>query len=148
MEVALKKLMHNRSFFLRAFVLFALSAVLGTNVLAQSTAALSGTVSDPTGAVIASAKVIATNQATGVESTTQTDTAGAYLFPSLPIGIYRIQVTAPGFQSALVTNLKLEVATAATQNIQLIIGATAETVEITADAALVETATTSMSQVI
>src|SRR6266481_9992036 len=145
MEVALKKLMHNLSFFLRAFVLFVLSAVLGTNVLAQSTAALSGTVSDPTGAVIASAKVIATNQATGVESTTQTDTAGAYLFPSLPIGIYRIQVTAPGFQSAIVANLKLEVATAATQNIQLIVGATAETVEITADAALVETATTGMS---
>ena len=71
MEVALKDLMHNRSFFLRAFVLFILSAVLGTNVLAQSTAALSGTVSDPTGAVIASAKVIATNQATGIESTTQ-----------------------------------------------------------------------------
>ncbi len=148
MEVALKKLMHNLSFFLRAFALFVLSAVLGTNVLAQSTAALSGTVSDPTGAVIASAKVIATNQATGVESTTQTDTAGAYLFPSLPIGIYRIQVTAPGFQSAIVANLKLDVATAVTQNIQLTVGQATEKIEIMADAALVDTASTSMGQVI
>src|SRR6266853_2451793 len=148
MEVAPKKLMHNLSFFLRAFALFVLSAVLGTNVLAQSTAALSGTVSDPTGAVIASAKVIATNQATGVESTTQTDTAGAYLFPSLPIGIYRIQVTAPGFQSAIVANLKLDVATAVTQNIQLTVGQATEKIEIMADAALVDTASTSMGQVI
>src|SRR6202043_1839612 len=148
MEVALKKLMHNRSFFLRAFVLFALSAVLGTNVLAQSTAALSGTVSDPTGAVIASAKVIATNQATGVESTTQTDTGGAYLFPSLPIGIYRIQVTAPGFQSAIVANLRLDVATAVTQNIQLSVGQATEKIEIMADAALVDTTTTGVGQVI
>jgi len=134
--------------YLRAFLLVVLTAFLGSNVLAQSTAALSGTVTDSTGAVVASAKVVVTNQATGVESATQTDTAGAYLFPSLPIGIYRLQVSASGFQSALVADLRLEVATAATQNAQLKIGATSETVEIRADAALVETATTSMSQVI
>jgi hypothetical protein len=133
---------------LRAFLLVVLTAALGSNVLGQSTAALSGTVTDSTGAVVASAKVVVTNQATGVESATQTDTAGAYLFPSLPIGTYRLQVSASGFQSALVADLRLEVATAATQNAQLKIGATSETVEIRADAALVETATTSMSQVI
>src|SRR5229473_4486895 len=148
MEVASTNLIGSRNFFLRAFLLVVLSAFLGSNVLAQSTAALNGTVTDATGAVVASAKVVATNQATGVESATQTDTAGAYLFPSLPIGIYRLQVSASGFQSALVADLKLEVATAATQNVQLKIGATAETVEIMADAALIETATTSMSQVI
>src|ERR1700731_4836878 len=148
MEVALKDLMHNRSFFLRAFVLFILSAVLGTNVLAQSTASLSGTITDATGAVIASAKVIRTNQATGVESTTQTDTAGAYLFPSLPIGIYRIQVTAPGFQSAIVANLRLDVATAVAQNIQLSVGQATEKIEIVADAPLIDTVTTGVGQVI
>jgi hypothetical protein len=148
MVAASISLIGKRDSYLRAFLLVALTAFFGSNVLAQSTAALSGTVTDSTGAVVAGAKVLATNQATGVESATQTDTAGAYLFPSLPIGTYRLQVTAPGFQSALVENLKLEVATATTQNIQLKIGATAETVEIMADAALVETATTSMSQVI
>jgi hypothetical protein len=148
MAVASISLIGSRNFFMRAFLLVLLSAFLGSNVLAQSTAVLNGTVTDATGAVVASAKVVATNQATGVESATQTDTAGAYLFPSLPIGIYRLQVTAPGFQSAIVANLKLEVATAATQNIQLIVGATAETVEIRADAALVETATTGVGQVI
>ena len=148
MEVAAAKFMGSRNLFLRAFLLVALSAVLGTNALAQSTASISGTVSDATGAVVVNAKVVATNQGTGVESATQTDTAGAYLFPSLPIGIYRIQVIAPGFQSAIISNLKLEVATAVTQNVQLSIGQAAEKIEIMADAALVDTATTSMSQVI
>jgi len=148
MEVAAAKFMGSRNLFLRAFLLVALSAVLGTNALAQSTASISGTVSDATGAVVVNAKVVATNQGTGVESATQTDTAGAYLFPSLPIGIYRVQATAPGFQSAIISNLKLEVATAVTQNVQLSIGQAAEKIEIMADAALVDTATTSMSQVI
>jgi hypothetical protein len=49
---------------------------------AQSTAVLSGTVTDATGAAIPTARVVATNQSTGVESATQTDTAGAYLFPA------------------------------------------------------------------
>jgi hypothetical protein len=148
MEVTSKNLIGNRSFFFRAFLLSVLSAVLASEVIAQSTAALNGTVTDATGAVVASAKVVASNQATGVESATQTDTAGAYLFPSLPIGIYRVQVTAPGFQSAIVANLKLDVATAATQNIQLTVGKAAEKIEITADAALLETASPSLSQVI
>src|SRR5438552_16698347 len=148
MEVAAAKFMGSRNLFLRAFLLVALSAVLGTNALAQSTASISGTVSDATGAGVVNAKIVATNQGTGVESATQTDTAGAYLFPSLPIGIYRVQATAPGFQSAIISNLKLEVATAVTQNVQLSIGQAAEKIEIMADAALVDTATTSMSQVI
>jgi hypothetical protein len=148
MEVVLRNLMGDRNFFLRAFLMVVLSALLGSSVLAQSSAALNGTVTDATGAVVASAKVVATNQGTGVESATQTDTAGAYLFPSLPIGIYRLQVSAPGFQSAIVANLKLDVATAVTQNIQLTVGQATEKIEIMADAALVDTTTTGVGQVI
>jgi hypothetical protein len=116
--------------------------------LGQSTASLNGTVTDPTGAVVANAKVVATNQATGVETATQTDAAGVYLLPSLPIGIYRVQVTASGFQSSIISNLRLDVATAVTQNIQLKVGEATEKIEIVADAALLETATNSMGQVI
>jgi hypothetical protein len=148
METASRKLTRNRRFFTAVFFLLVLTALLGNTLLAQSTAALSGVVSDPTGAVVVNARIVATNQATGVESVTQTDTAGAYLFPSLPIGLYRVQVTAPGFQSASVSNLKLDVASDVTQNIQLKVGQAAETIEILADAALVDTATTSLSQVI
>ncbi|HUC53991.1 MAG TPA: TonB-dependent receptor [Candidatus Cybelea sp.] len=148
MEVASKNSLGNRRFFFRAFLLAVLSGVLGSSVLAQSTATLNGTVTDPTGAVVANAKVVATNQATGVETATETDTAGAYLLPSLPIGIYRLQVSAPGFQSSIISNLKLDVASAVTQNIQLKVGEATEKIEITADAALLETASNSMGQVI
>ena len=148
MEVASRILLGTRSFFVRAFVLAVLTAALGSNIFAQSTATLGGTVTDATGAVVANAKVVATNQATGVETDTQTDSAGAYLLPSLPIGTYRIQVTAQGFQSSIISNLKLEVATALTQNIQLKVGEAAEKIEIVAEAALVDTTTTGVGQVI
>src|SRR5580692_5923411 len=115
---------------------------------AQSTAALNGTVTDPGGAAVPNAQVLAKNQATGVTSSTQTDNAGDYLFPSLPIGIYRIEVSVAGFQTAVVSDLRLDVATAATQNIRLSVGEVSEHVTVTAEAALVETATTSIGQVI
>ena len=148
MEVAGVQFVGFRNSFFRAFLLAVFSAVLGASALAQSTASLSGTVTDATGGVVPNAKVIASNQATGVESTTQTDTAGAYFFPTLAIGTYRVQVTAPSFQTAVISNLKLEVATTVTQNIQLKIGEAAEKVEIVAEAALVDTTTTGVGQVI
>src|SRR5712692_1903807 len=116
--------------------------------LAQSTASLSGVVTDASGAAVPGARVVATNQATGVESPTQTDTAGAYLFPSLPIGLYRLSVSGTSFQTSVVTDLKLQVASTLTHDVQLKIGQATETVEITADAAVLDTATNTLGQVI
>jgi len=116
--------------------------------LAQSTASLTGIVTDGSGAAVPNAKVTVTNKATGVSFNTQTDSAGAYLVPSLPIGVYDIEVTASGFQKAVVTDLGLPVATSVTRNVQLRIGETSVTVEITADAVILDTATNSMGQVI
>jgi len=129
-------------------LLCALSLQMSVVALGQSSAALSGTVTDPSAAGVPNAKVVATNQATGVASVTQTDAAGSYLFPSLPIGVYRIFGSSRQIQFGLKPNLKLDVASAVTQNVPLTVGAASQTVEIIADAALVETATTSMSQVI
>jgi hypothetical protein len=140
--------MQTRSAFLRVLFFAMIFTVFVGAALGQSTASLNGTVTDPTGAVVANAKVVATNQATGVETATQTDAAGVYLLPSLPIGIYRVQVNASGFQSSIISNLRLDVATAVTQNIQLKVGEATEKIEIVADAALLETATNSMGQVI
>jgi len=128
--------------------LFLFSFALGGLAHAQSTASLNGTVTDPTGAAVPNARVVATNQATGVGSATQTDAAGAYLFPSLQIGTYRLEVTVSSFQTAAITNLKLEVATSVTQNVQLKVGEATERIEIVADAAIIETTTNSMGQVI
>ncbi|HET9803789.1 MAG TPA: carboxypeptidase-like regulatory domain-containing protein, partial [Candidatus Acidoferrum sp.] len=109
---------------------------------------MNGTVTDATGAAVPNARVRVTNQATGVESATQSDAAGAFLFPSLPIGVYRLEVTASSFQTAAISNLKLEVATSVTQNVQLKVGEATEKIEIVADAAIIETTTNSMGQVI
>ncbi|HYL85618.1 MAG TPA: TonB-dependent receptor [Candidatus Angelobacter sp.] len=138
----------NRQIFLCVLLFIVLFCGLGSSVMAQSNASLNGTVTDPTGAAVAGAKVVATNRATSVVSQTQTDTTGAYLFPSLPIGIYRLEVTASNFQTSVITDLELPVATTVTQNVQLKIGQATETVEIIAEAAVIDTTTNSMGQVI
>jgi Carboxypeptidase regulatory-like domain/TonB dependent receptor len=130
------------------FVLLILVCAATIPALAQSTASLTGIVTDGSGAAVPNAKVTVTNKATGVSFNTQTDSAGAYLVPSLPIGVYDIEVTASGFQKAVVTDLDLPVATSVTRNVQLRIGETSVTVEITADAVILDTATNSMGQVI
>jgi len=148
MVVDVNRSSNHRMNVLLVFLLLILLCGLVSTTMAQSTASLNGTITDATGAAVPGAKVLARNQATGVESSAQTDTAGAYLFPALPIGIYRIEVAAVNFQSAVVNNLKLDVATAVTQNIQLKIGEATEKIEIVADAAVVETTSNSMGQVI
>lgn len=147
MEVARGGTFPVRTVWLRLALLL-VSFALGGLAHAQSTASLNGTVTDPTGAAVPNARVVATNQATGVGSATQTDAAGAYLFPALPIGTYRLEVTVSSFQTAAITNLKLDVATSVTENVQLKVGAATETIEIVADAAIIETTTNSMGQVI
>ena len=117
-------------------------------VRGQSSATLNGTITDSSGAGIPNTVVTATNQGTGVESVTRTDDAGAYLFPSLPIGSYRLDVKVSGFQSATVTNLRLEVASTLTQNIQLKVGQASQVVEITAESGAIETTTNSIGQVV
>ncbi len=148
MEVDVKRSSVNGKVFLCFILLAVLLCGLGSPAMAQSTASLNGTVTDPAGAAIANAKVVVKNQATGIESRTQTDSAGAYLFPALQIGIYRIEVTAGSFQTAVISDLKLQVATSVTQNIQMKVGEATERVEIVADAAIIETTTNSMGQVI
>ncbi len=120
----------------------------GWSLLAQSTATLQGTVSDQSGAVVPSAKVLVRNQGTGVERTTQTDSAGNYLLPSLPVGTYRIEVRAEGFQTQVASGLKLEVGQTVVQNFQLQLGAVTQEVTISAAAPVVETTTMTVGQVI
>ena len=116
--------------------------------LAQSTATLQGIVTDPSGGVVANAKVTVHNQSTGVERTTTTDASGAYQVAALPVGTYRIEVRAQGFQTAVVSSLQLEVSQTVVQNFPLTIGGASESVSITADAPVVETTTTTVGQVI
>jgi hypothetical protein len=132
------------------YVLFLSVLLLGAvwQANAQSTATLQGTVTDPAGAAVPNAKVVAINEATGVQAETACDSAGAYLFPSLPIGVYKLEISASGFQKFVVTGLKLDVATTVTKNVPLTLGQSSQTVEVVAEEPLVNTSSNEIGQVI
>src|SRR5882757_236299 len=147
MEVALSRAsLRGKVFPLVA--LFILIIAGANSILAQSTASLGGTVTDGSGGAVPGASVVARNQATGVEFSTTTDSSGAYLFPSLPIGTYRLEIKASNFQTSVLSNMRLEVASSQIRDVQLKIGQATQTVEVVADAAVVDTTTNSMGQVI
>ena len=66
---------------------------------------ISGTVTDPQGAVVSGAQVKATNTATGAPLTTTTDGSGLFHFNLIPIGNYKVEVSAPGFKTAVQNNV-------------------------------------------
>ena len=114
----------------------ALACILLRAACGQSTdATVSGTVTDPSGANVAGANVVALNIETGVATTTQTNSAGVYIFAALPPGAYRISAEHAGFRKALITDITLEVGARLTYNLALEIGSTTETVEVQAGAA-------------
>lgn len=123
-------------------ILFAASA------FAQSTAAVQGTVTDATGAVLPNAGITVRNQSTGEQRSTVTDSAGQYLVPSLPVGAYRIEVKAPGMQTTVVNQLALPVGTTVRQDFSLMVAAANQSVEITAAAPLVESSTVDVGGVV
>ena len=99
---------------------------------------LQGTVTDPAGAVVPGATVVAKNQATGVEHNTTTTSSGAYTLPYVPAGTYDIRVTSPGFRTATAENVTLRVAQTQTADIKLEVGAVSEQVVVSGTAELVE----------
>src|SRR5882757_226214 len=70
-----------------------------------------GTVTDPSGAVVAGAKVTVKNVGTGLERTTDTSADGSYALPELPIGTYTVTITQAGFQTSVTTRVAVDVAT-------------------------------------
>jgi hypothetical protein len=105
-----------------------------------TTATISGKVSDGTGATIAGAAVIATNIQTNVSRNATTLSDGSYSIAFLPIGTYKVEVTNAGFKKFEQTGVVLEVGRNARVDAVLQVGAVSESVEVKADAAMVETA--------
>jgi len=115
---------------------------------AQSTATIQGTITDASGAYVPNAKVVANNIATGEERTTQSDSAGVYAFPGLPVGTYRVTVSAPGMQTVIANNLILPVSTVQTQNFTLSPAATQTEIQVTAAAPVINSETVAVGAVI
>lgn len=109
-----------RRFATRAAFSLAIAATLAAPAIAQTTTArLTGTVTDPTGAHVANAQVTITNHATGQVRTVTTNDDGLYIAVSLPPSAYDIAVTAPGFSSTEQKNLTLAVGQELTENYTL-----------------------------
>ena len=107
-----------------------------------------GVVTDPQGLAVNGAKVTVTNNATGGERTAATDSAGRYELIGLAPGIYSIAIEAGGFAKLESTGLVLTLGVAAEYNPQLSLKATTSTVSVTAQASLVETTKSDVSQTI
>jgi hypothetical protein len=115
---------------------------------AQGYAKIVGTVTDPSGAVVPSATVTATQISNGVVTTVKTGGDGGYVFPVLLPTNYSIAVSAKGFENYKQSGIVLEADQSATINIKLSVGSSAETVSVIGDAPQVDTTTGTLSQVI
>jgi hypothetical protein len=108
-----------------------------------------GTVTDPSGAVVAGAKVSVKNVGTGLERTTDTSADGSYALPELPIGTYDVTVTQAGFQTFVATGVTVDVAGERRVDAAMKTGEVATKVEVAGELLpLVETTTNDMGGVL
>src|ERR1700688_192071 len=98
-----------------------------------------GTVSDPTGAAIANAKVTVNNPATDLNLSTTTNSSGNYTVKEVPPGVYKLTVEAPGFKTVSNAGVTANAGTIAHVDFKLLIGKASEVVEVTGEAAAVNT---------
>jgi hypothetical protein len=123
------------------------SAFTCATVWAQATAQIDGTVKDQTGAVLPGAEIAVTQTDTGTTRNALTDETGAYTLPNLPLGPYRLEVGLPGFKTFVQTGIVLQVNSNPVIHVVLEVGQVTEQVEVQANAAMVETRTVGVAQI-
>jgi Carboxypeptidase regulatory-like domain/TonB dependent receptor len=126
-----------------AFVLLALALAS-----ASITGSISGVVTDKSGAVVSGASVVATDTTTGVKTTQKTDAKGFYNLPTLAVGTYDLEITQAGFKTYRQTGLVIDANSALRADASLQVGSINEKIEISTNAAQVETQSTQMGEVI
>lgn len=118
----------------RFLVSLLIASLLPVNVMTQTaaTARISGIVSDAQGAVVSGATVKLTSKATRAERTDSTNSEGRYVFPGVDPGLYDMTITAQGFRTTIVSDVKAEITKAATVDVTLEVGGIGEEVTVTA----------------
>jgi hypothetical protein len=111
---------------------------------AQSTGRISGTVADPTGALIPGAKVVSTNISTGSQRTVQTNPQGLFVFSDLPIGEYSVEISSQGFTGKKREGISLLTGQTIDLNISLKLGTAAQSVEVNEGSPLIQTESSSV----
>src|ERR1700722_10746178 len=133
------------SFFVVAFALvFAICPALH----AQATGSFSGNVRDKSGGAISGATVTVTAQGTGLTREAKTDSAGHYLVPLLPVGLFTVRVDFTGFQSTEAKDLNLQVDEARELDFSIAPATVVSSVSVSGEAVAIETANPSLGQVI
>src|ERR1700730_12521538 len=127
-----------------AFVMFACLSLSAQ----QITGNIRGTVTDPTGALIPGAAVTARQAETGLSRSAATDRDGNYVLLELPVGHYRLQAAAKGFQEYLQDGITLNENETASVSPHLAVGSENQQVLVRADAALIEPTVTSLGKVV
>jgi len=117
-------------------------------VAAQSTASIEGLVTDQNGALIGGAEIVASNPEIGVARRSVTDESGRYQIAALPIGEYRLAVTAKGFTAQMVENLRIEVGRTKTQDFRLQVGDVSSQVTVSSSNNGIEHSSVSVSHVV
>src|SRR5262249_29075740 len=130
------------------FVLIASLSLTSRNVWAQATAQITGTVKDLSGAVLPGVEIKATQTDTGITRSTISNETGTYVLSNLLVGPYRLEAALTGFRTFVQTNIVLQVNSNPTINVTLDIGQVAESVEVQANAAQVETRSMAVGTVI
>jgi len=133
---------------IRLFCLTCCLLLCGT-LLAQTSASISGTVTDPSGAAVADADVTAINLGTGAERSGTSNATGFYTIPSLAPGDYSVNVRKEGFRTAEFKRLPLSVAQALVLNVGLPLGTVQQSVEVSDESvAPIDTETSQLSTLV
>ena len=119
--------------------LLAVSVLTCGLAFAQAVSQISGTATDESGAVMPGVEVTATQTDTGIKRTVVTNAAGDYILPNLQIGPYRLEASKQGFRTYVQTGIQLQVSTNPVIPIKLGVGEVGQTVQVEANASLVET---------
>ena len=139
--------LRGRTAFALTLALALLAAFAQTAISQEVTAAITGQVTDPSGATVAGATVTARDVDRGAVWKTQTNDEGVYSLPRLPIGRYEVQIEAKGFQTAVQKPFELTLNHTAKVDVQLLVGQATQTVEVSAAAPLLQTETTHVGTV-
>ena len=118
----------------------------GQNAVTRGT--ITGIITDPTGAALPDASVTATNVATGVPTKTETNSVGSFTIPNLEIGTYTVRVEHTGFGSRETSGVLLDPNSVVRVDAALAVGNTSQTVDVTAQAPLLETQQVTLDQTI
>jgi len=132
---------------MRTFPTMLLALVASATALAQ-TASVTGRITDPSGALVPEATVTVESVETGLRTTVQSNEQGYYNIPSLLPGAYNFSVSKAGFKPLRQTNLRLQVQQVARLDVALEVGGVTESVEVSAQAVLLESETATLGQVV